>query len=210
MKPDRVPRHCASLDATWSQTRMFDRKSLAAALLATGLVGATAAVAQTPRSVEVADATMVPMINVNGRRARRPRRLRRGRPEDRRHRGGARTDAPTATAVAVDFDDDSRIRPRGSRRAARQPEARRRSKLVLSVWTPPPSRPCPSTTTDGSDRTTGGASRGAVRRRHAIASGRESRLDGRDGIAGLGRSGPPACAMSGRPPPPLPPIASLA
>ncbi|KQT53254.1 hypothetical protein ASG43_18710 [Aureimonas sp. Leaf454] len=86
---------------------MTNRHLFAAALLATGLVGATAAVAQTQTLVEVSDATMIPMINGTADAL-----------DDLDIYDGAGqkigdieevlgTTADAATAVAVDFDDEN-------------------------------------------------------------------------------------------------------
>ncbi|KQT57423.1 MULTISPECIES: PRC-barrel domain-containing protein [unclassified Aureimonas] len=84
---------------------MFDRKTIASVVIATSLFGAATAHAQTTALVEVADATMIPMINSNADAL-----------EDLAIHNAAGvkigeieevlgTDAATATAVAVDFDD---------------------------------------------------------------------------------------------------------
>lgn len=86
---------------------MFDRKTLAAAALSTALLGTGMAHAQTTPLVEIADATMIPMINANADAL-----------EDLHIYNSAGekigeieevlgTDASTATAVAVDFDNSA-------------------------------------------------------------------------------------------------------
>lgn len=84
---------------------MFDRKTIAIAILATGLLGATGAFAQTAALVEVADATMIPMINANADKLE---------DLDIHDAAGQKIgeieevlgpDAATPSAVAVDFDD---------------------------------------------------------------------------------------------------------